>query len=155
MVWYLFPPNTSIFNLWSLLDLISDEIEDGLAASAKAQAKIWAEAAKEAGEGVGLDKEFIAELVRMGEESASATAFRNRNLNHHDAIGAQNGVFSSARRLQPRYQANEKAKKYDELVENRTRAEMTKRKEMAEKSERSRKELEERERQMRIQYERT
>jgi hypothetical protein len=53
----------------------ADEVEDGIAACAQAQAKLWAEAAKEAKEGgegaapAPVDPGFLRELQLMGEDS--------------------------------------------------------------------------------------
>jgi hypothetical protein len=54
----------------------ADEVEDGIAAGAQAQAKLWAEAAKEgATDGstpTPVDPSFIRELLRMGDDSQTA-----------------------------------------------------------------------------------
>ncbi|KAL6071768.1 actin [Balamuthia mandrillaris] len=109
-------------------DIFQDEIEDGIAACAMAQAKIWAEAAQEE-ENKGLvDKAFISELIRMGQEH-ERTVDRVQEM-HSDAMSSHNGVFSSVRRLQPRYQKG-KAQQYDVLANNRTNAEMAAKKKRA------------------------
>lgn len=98
-------------------EIFPDEIEDGLASSAKAQATIWAEAAS-TGE-THFDQEFLQTLVSMGKEVS--VKGKRGGESHHDAIGYQNGVFSSARRLQPRFQGKEKT--FDELAAKRAKAE--------------------------------
>ena len=67
----------------------ADEVEDGIAACAQAQAKLWAEAAKEAKEGgegaapAPIDPGFLRELQRMGEDSHVARSRGARPLILH------------------------------------------------------------------------
>jgi len=105
-----------------------DEIEDGLSSGAQQQAKIWADAAKDI---EGFDKEFLNEIIRMGQEQTQAR--HNANMNHNDAEATNYGVFSSTRRLQPRFQKG-KAAKYDAVSKQRTKEEVTKKKEREQKT---------------------
>lgn len=100
-----------------------DEIEDGLSSGAQQQAKIWADAAKDI---EGFDKEFLNELIRMGQEQNQAKQ-NQANMNHNDAEATNYGVFSSSRRLQPRFQKG-KAAKYDAVSKQRTKEEVEKKK---------------------------
>ena len=101
-------------------EIYQDEIEDGIASAAVDQAKLWADEALKAAsstEGSTANnsasrQQFITELIRMGTE---VEASRNQNLNHHDAINTNNGVFSSTRRLQPRFQKG-KQQQYDVIA---------------------------------------
>ena len=60
--------------------------------------QIWVDAAQK--KDSGLDKAFVDELLRMGvqKKAVKGTAM------HSDAKATHLGVFSSTRRLQPRYQ---------------------------------------------------
>jgi hypothetical protein len=66
--------------------IYQDEVEDGIAACASAQAEIWATEAANAE--TGLDKEFLKEIFHMAEKSAEA----HRDTSHHDAQTYHNGL---------------------------------------------------------------
>src|SRR5688500_18481432 len=94
------------------------------------QAVIWAQAVQEAKDGKvdkkdlqfvsnEIDGNCINEHVSMGNEQAQSRAMASqKNQMHSEAIGAQNGVFASDRRVQPRYQPGAKAR-YDKRERNR------------------------------------
>jgi hypothetical protein len=102
-----------------------DEIVDGIASCAREQAQAWADIAKEnseSGGGLppGIDQKFIDEIKRM---ATTASRLRSAPL-RHDGQTDVYGVFSSARRLQPRYQDRAKAQQFDHVASERARVEM-------------------------------
>eukprot|EP01125_Pyxidicula_operculata_P008162 TRINITY_DN275_c0_g2_i1.p1 TRINITY_DN275_c0_g2~~TRINITY_DN275_c0_g2_i1.p1 ORF type:complete len:1179 (+),score=388.10 TRINITY_DN275_c0_g2_i1:39-3575(+) len=107
-------------------EIFQDEIDDGIAAAAQEQAKIWAEAAKE--EGSLMDPSFVAELMRMGQEQAKARGTTSKKKEfHNEAQTDHNGVFSSTMRLQPRFEKGG-AQKYDAVVKQRIADDLKKKK---------------------------
>jgi hypothetical protein len=89
-------------------DIYADEVEDGIAAGAQEQAKLWAEAAKEEGrEG----DSFVTELTRLTDGYKTARD------------GARAGALGTTTRLQPRFQKG-KQQQFDAVVASRTAAEM-------------------------------
>jgi len=73
-------------NRYILNTNLTDEIDDGLAACAKAQAKIWAEQAKV--EGDNMSEGFVKELEAMSEETRrmSLSGRGNRDTNHQYVV---------------------------------------------------------------------
>jgi len=100
-----------------LEDIFQDEIEDGIAACAAAQAEIWA-AEAQAGAST-LDADFVKAILAMGTKSCSTG---KRDLRDNEAQTSHNGVFSATLRLQPRFEKN-KATNYDAQVRQRTQLE--------------------------------
>eukprot|EP01127_Copromyxa_protea_P023157 TRINITY_DN8600_c0_g1_i2.p1 TRINITY_DN8600_c0_g1~~TRINITY_DN8600_c0_g1_i2.p1 ORF type:complete len:1155 (-),score=243.02 TRINITY_DN8600_c0_g1_i2:30-3494(-) len=94
--------------------IYQDEVEDGIAACASAQAGIWAEEAA-VNPDQGLDKDFLKELSRMAEKSEK----QRGDTSHSDAQTYHNGVFSSNLRLQPRFEKDQ-AQQYDQKVKATT-----------------------------------
>jgi hypothetical protein len=80
-------------------EIYYDELEDGLATAAQDQAKLWAEQAVSGNE-EGLDKEFVQQLLEMSKEREK----QKQATIHNDSQATHAGVFSSAMRLQPRFE---------------------------------------------------
>lgn len=81
-------------------EIFQDEVEDGIATCAMAQAEIWAEDAAK-GEAKDFDQDFVKELLAMGNKpkigAAAAPKFNDAQTTHA-------GVFSAGLRLQPRFE---------------------------------------------------
>lgn len=103
--------------------IFHDEIEDGLAECALAQAKIWAEAIREGDEGV--DAELVQAIMRMSaaktDTSKGDTGKGKQGV--QDLLATHLGVFSSSVRLQPRYEKGQ-AEKFDSMVSATTSEEL-------------------------------
>eukprot|EP01105_Mastigella_eilhardi_P023908 TRINITY_DN6113_c0_g1_i1.p1 TRINITY_DN6113_c0_g1~~TRINITY_DN6113_c0_g1_i1.p1 ORF type:complete len:1182 (-),score=308.16 TRINITY_DN6113_c0_g1_i1:54-3599(-) len=72
-------------------DIYQDDVDDGIAACAEEQAKIWAEAAKEQGK----DPAFVRELLKHLGSGAIA--------------GSRKGALGTTTRMQPRFQKGKQA----------------------------------------------
>eukprot|EP01122_Echinamoeba_exundans_P003751 TRINITY_DN13818_c0_g1_i1.p1 TRINITY_DN13818_c0_g1~~TRINITY_DN13818_c0_g1_i1.p1 ORF type:complete len:150 (+),score=37.38 TRINITY_DN13818_c0_g1_i1:257-706(+) len=106
-------------------EIFEDEIVDGIASCAREQAQAWADIAKENSESSGglppgIDQKFIDEIKRM---ATTASRLRSAPL-RHDGQTDVYGVFSSTRRVQPRYQDRSKAQQFDHVARERARVEM-------------------------------
>lgn len=107
------------------------------------QAQAWVEAAAEDPDKDSFDPEFLREIEKMGREAQKNkgqsfiviecflsffSSFRlvyskyTGDVSQNDASTTHNGVFSSALRLQPRYQQGASAT-YDKVVQQQVRAE--------------------------------
>ena len=96
--------------------ILQEEMADGIACLALDTAKAWTEAI-EAGEvAEGISAEFVTSLKRLGA-SAVASSLQKEASNHHDVKNYKNGVFSAARRVQPRLGA--KPCQFDKIVSKR------------------------------------
>jgi hypothetical protein len=82
-----------------LEEIYEDELEDGLATAAQEQAKLWASQATSGDET--LDKEFVQQLLEMSKDKEKN---KKQGEIHNDAQATHAGVFSSAMRLQPRFE---------------------------------------------------
>jgi len=84
-------------------EIYQDEVEDGIAAGAAEQARLWAQAAAESRDGVEKSQEFIKELVAM------TTSYDNQKKNRAGGMG-------TTTRLQPRYQKGKQGQ-FDQRVQ--------------------------------------
>eukprot|EP01126_Amoeba_proteus_P015317 TRINITY_DN16886_c0_g3_i2.p1 TRINITY_DN16886_c0_g3~~TRINITY_DN16886_c0_g3_i2.p1 ORF type:complete len:228 (+),score=26.21 TRINITY_DN16886_c0_g3_i2:98-781(+) len=103
-------------------DIFKDEIEDGIAASAQEQAKIWAaEVAARQGDISATDTTFYLQLAQLAAASYNSDA-SSRDANTHEAINHNLGAFSTTRRLQPRFQKG-RTEEFDKRVADRIKEE--------------------------------
>ena len=91
-------------------EIYQDEVEDGIAAGAAEQARLWALAAAESRDGVEKSQEFINELVAM------TTSYDNQKKTRAGGMG-------TTTRLQPRYQKG-KQQQFDQHVQQMVNEQM-------------------------------
>jgi len=96
-------------------------MEDGLASGASEQAKLWAAAVQDGSEDAAamFDKQFLDQLLAMGAAGRSQRRAGGSGTNDVEFSATHNGAFTSAGRLQPRYQAGSKQQAFDAVCSSR------------------------------------